>query len=125
MTVARAHFILYVRDQAASRDFYARVLAVAPTLDVPGMTEFELGGSVLGLMPEHGIARLLGDAVDPSRANGAPRAEVYLVVDDPEAYVARALAAGARTISELAPRDWGARVAYLFDPDGHVIAFAS
>ncbi len=75
-------------------------------------------------MPERGVARLLGDAVDPSRASGAPRAEIYLVVPDAEAHVARALAAGARMISELQPRDWGASVAYLFDPDGHVIAFA-
>ena len=124
MSLERAHFILYVRDQAASREFYRRALDVEPTLDVPGMTELDLGGCVLGLMPERGVTRLLGDAVDPSRANGAPRAEVYLVVDDPAAYVARAVGAGARVVSELAPRDWGACVAYVLDPDGHVVAFA-
>jgi catechol 2,3-dioxygenase-like lactoylglutathione lyase family enzyme len=125
VTVERAHFILYVRDQAASRDFYRRVLDVAPSLDVPGMTELPLaGGAVLGLMPERGITRLLGDSVDPTRAGGAPRAELYLVVDDPAAYAARALAAGAREVSPLAPRDWGHTVAYVLDPDGHVLAFA-
>lgn len=119
----RYHFIFYVRDQAASRAFYRRVLGAEPTLDVPGMTEFALGGgAVLGLMPERGITRLLG--VDPTRANGAPRAELYLVVDDPAVWLERALAAGAREISALAPRDWGATVAYVFDPDGHVVAFA-
>lgn len=122
--MTRAHFILYVRDQAASRAFYTHVLGVAPSLDVPGMTELPLaGGAVLGLMPEAGIARLLGDALGP--VGRGPRAEVYLVVDDAAAYHARALAAGAKELSPLSPRDWGHDVAYARDPDGHVLAFAS
>lgn len=43
----QAEFILYVADQARSRDFYRTVLATEPTLDVPGMTEFDLGGCKL------------------------------------------------------------------------------
>ena len=123
---AAAHFILYVADQAASTAFYARVLAAPPTLDVPGMTEFALvGGAVLGLMPESGIRRLLGEHLpDPSRARGIPRAELYLRVADAGARHARALAAGATQLSALARRDWGDDVAYALDPDGHVIAFA-
>ena len=120
-----AHFILYVRDQAASARFYRAVLGVAPRLDVPGMTELELGGAVLGLMPEAGIRRLLGDALpDPASANGVPRAELYLVVDDPASFHRRAIEAGAREISALARRDWGHEAAYSLDPDGHVLAFA-
>jgi uncharacterized protein len=95
-------------------------------LDVPGMTEFALpGGAVLGLMPEASIRRLLGDKLpDPAAAGGAPRAELYLLVEDPGAYHARALAAGARELSPLQDRDWGHRAAYTLDPDGHVLAFA-
>lgn len=120
-----AHFILYVRDQAASARFYRAALGVEPRLDVPGMTELELGGAVLGIMPEAGIKRLLGDVLpDPAAASGTPRAELYLVVDDPGSYHRRAVAAGARELSALAPRDWGHDVAYCMDPDGHVLAFA-
>lgn len=124
--VQRAHVILFVRDQAASAAFYARVLDRAPSLDVPGMTELALAsGAVLGLMPESGIRRILGDAIgDPSVAREAPRGELYLVVDDPAAWLARALGAGARLVSALAPRNWGDDVAYCADPDGHLIAFA-
>jgi catechol 2,3-dioxygenase-like lactoylglutathione lyase family enzyme len=124
--MARAHLILYVADQVRSRDFYRAVLALPPALDVPGMTEFELpGGAVLGLMPEAGIRRLLGPVLpDPAQARGIPRAELYLVVPDPARFQARALAAGARELSPLALRDWGAEVAYALDPDGHVLAFA-
>lgn len=35
-------FILYVADQARSTAFYSTLLNRAPTLNVPGMTEFEL-----------------------------------------------------------------------------------
>jgi len=72
--------VLYVADQRRSAEFYRRVLEREPGLDVPGMTEFPLpGGCTLGLMPETGIRRLLGDALpDPARANGVSRAELYL-----------------------------------------------
>jgi catechol 2,3-dioxygenase-like lactoylglutathione lyase family enzyme len=121
----RSHFILYVRDQAASARFYQDVLAIRASLDVPGMTEILLGETaVLGLMPTDGIKRLLGPSLpDPARADVA-RAELYLVVDDPGAYHARALRAGARELSPLRERDWGHDAAYSLDPDGHVLAFA-
>jgi uncharacterized protein len=125
MAIARANLILYVRDQRASADFYRRVLAIEPSLDVPGMTELPLAdGVVLGLMPERGIVRLLDGAVDPASAGDIPRAELYLLVDDPAAYHARALAAGGRELSPLRRRDWGEAAAYSQDPDGHVLAFA-
>ncbi len=122
-----SHFILYVADQERSAAFYEAVLGLAPRLHVPGMTELELpGGAVLGLMPEGGIRRLLGDALpDPATARGVPRAELYLLIDDPCAFHARALAAGALELSPLLPRDWGHLAAYSLDPDGHVLAFAS
>jgi catechol 2,3-dioxygenase-like lactoylglutathione lyase family enzyme len=122
----RSHFILYVADQARSTAFYRDVLALTPALDVPGMTEFRLGtDAVLGLMPEAGIVRLLGDAIrDPAGSRRVPRCEIYLLVGDPAAYHARALAHGARELSALALRSWGHDVAYSEDPDGHVLAFA-
>ena len=120
----RAHFILYVRDQRASAALWCHVLGVEPILDVPGMTELPLAdGAVLGLMPEAGIARLF-DGAFVAPPPGAHRCELYLVVPDPAAFHARALAAGARELSPLRRRDWGPEVAYSVDPDGHVIAFA-
>ncbi len=121
-----AHFILYVADQAASARFYARALGIEPRLDVPGMTEFDLGQSaVLGLMPSAGIRRLLGPKLpDPAEGDGIPRAELYLLVEDPAASHRRALEAGAAELAALAPRDWGHDAAYSLDPDGHVLAFA-
>lgn len=121
----KVELILYVKDQARSAAFYKKVLAKDPTLDVPGMTEFDLGGCKLGLMPEDGIARIITPALPhPARAYSAPRCELYLEVDAALPYCARAEAAGAKQVSALADRDWGHRVAYFADPDGHVIAIA-
>lgn len=124
--VNKSMFILYVRDQQRSAEFYERVLHVKPSLNVPGMTEFELTDSgTLGLMPESGIKRLLGDPLpDPAIGNGTPRAELYLLVKNADEFHRRALAAGAKELSELSLRSWGDKAAYSLDPDGHVIAFA-
>lgn len=122
-----SHFILYVADQERARAFYEQALGMRPRLHVPGMTEFQLpSGGVLGLMPEAGIRRLLGPALpDPAAASGMPRAELYLLVADPQRHHAQALQAGGRELSALLPRDWGHTAAYCLDPDGHVLAFAS
>lgn len=120
------HFILYVRDQGLSTKFYQLTLGTGPSLNVPGMTEFALENKcVLGLMPEKGIKRLLGEAIqDPEKTNGIARAELYLQVSDPQNFIDRAVEAGARVLSPLERRNWGHEAGYVADPDGHVVAFA-
>ena len=101
-------------------------MQLEPSLNVPGMTEFKLSEShVLGLMPESGIKKLLGDKLpDPKAGNGIPRVELYIKVKNPEIYLSRSLGAGAVVVSEIKPRDWGDSAGYVLDPDGHVLAFA-
>jgi catechol 2,3-dioxygenase-like lactoylglutathione lyase family enzyme len=122
-----SYFILYVADQQRSRDFYAAALGIEPRLDVQGMTEFALrGGGTLGLMPEAGIKRLLGNAIrDPASACGIARAELYLLGEDAFSDYIRAVRAGATEISPPEPRSWGHLAGYCLDPDGHVLAVAS
>jgi len=128
MTVVmiKAHLIFYVKDQSNSTAFYKHVLDQEPSLHVPGMTEFTLSSDcILGLMPEKGIKRLLGERLpDLATAKGFPGSELYLLVARPLAFHQRALDAGAVELSALAVRDWGHRAAYSLDPDGHVLAFA-
>lgn len=119
--------ILYVADQAASRNFYRALLGSDPCLDVLGMTEFQVSPALkLGLMPAAGIARILGDAVPhPADGAGIPRCELYFSVDDVPLAYRRALEVGAVPVDPPAPRDWGDEVGYVADPDGHILAFAA
>ncbi len=118
--------ILYCKDQQKSRDFYSKILSLTPVLDVPGMTEFQLSPELkLGLMPENGIAKILGNCTPhPSAGNGIPRCELYIYVENVEFSFNNALSAGAKKVSPPAPRDWGDTVAYVSDSDGHIVAFA-
>ncbi|MBL7809852.1 MAG: hypothetical protein JNN28_18670 [Saprospiraceae bacterium] len=119
-------FILYVSDQARSSAFYQSILRRKPDLDVPGMTEFNLTDTCkLGLMPNKGIARIIGDQLPhPDTGNGIPRCELYFYVKDVQEMFAHGLQLGISIISPVSDRDWGDRVCYFADPDGHVIAFA-
>ncbi len=122
--INRAHTILYVSDQRLATEFYSTVFDCEPDLNVPGMTEFRVSESFsIGLMPATGIQALLGDAL-PDPTPQVPRAELYLIVDDPETYHQRALTARAKELSPLQSRDWGDDVAYCLDLDNHVLAFA-
>ena len=113
--------ILYVDNQQRSRDFYQAVFEVEPTLDVPGMTEFDLGGVTLGVMPARDIAQLI-----PGLQVGAgQRCELYLRRPDADALMIRILRAGGHMLAAIEPRPWGESVGYALDPDGHVIACAS
>src|SRR5690606_3048297 len=122
----KVHTILYVIDQAASREFYSRILGMEPVLDVPGMTEFKFSDCfTLGLMPHSSINKILqGKTEDPASGSGIPRCELYLYVDDTEAEYQNAVALNAKVLSAPADRDWGDRAFYLADPDGHIVAFA-
>ncbi len=118
--------ILYVNDQQASTDFYTKIFRQNPDLNVPGMTEFELARNCkLGLMPNKGIAKILLDKTPhPDEGNGIPRCELYFYVENIQMECDNAIKNGAKLISPVEDRDWGDRVCYFADLDGHIIAFA-
>jgi predicted enzyme related to lactoylglutathione lyase len=124
--IISTEIILYVADQERSKEFYSYLFNIEPVLHVPGMTEFQLGLNLkLGLMPENGIAKIIGNVMPhPSLGNGLPRCELYLKLNDLEFYIEKAKALGAICVDELMDRDWGDKVIYFSDPDGHIIALA-
>ncbi|KAA3624006.1 MAG: lactoylglutathione lyase [Bacteroidetes bacterium] len=119
-------FIIYVKDQDKSKEFYQGLFKIKPHLDVPGMTEFKLAENVkFGLMPENGIAKIIADKLPhPKNGQGIPRCELYLKVNNPQKYIIRGIHLGGKEISKFQKRDWGDEVGYISDFDGNVIAFA-
>jgi predicted enzyme related to lactoylglutathione lyase len=125
MKILEPEFILFVADPERSKRFYIGLLDRQPVLDVPGMIEFDLGGAKLGLMNMDNIARIISPPLPhPAEAMGGSRCELYIEVDDLDPAIANAIKAKAMVVDAVADRNWGHRVAYFADPDGHVIALA-
>ncbi|MBL1212205.1 MAG: glyoxalase [Ignavibacteriae bacterium] len=125
-SILKTHIILYVEDQERSTKFYSAVLEIKPRLNVPGMTEFELGDEIiLGLMPYSSAEKLLGkNFKNKNLEKPIPKTELYLITDKPNTFHKRALENGAEEISPLLKRDWGHKAAYSIDFDGNILAFA-
>ena len=118
--------ILYVRDVAASLDFYERAFDQRRRLlhESGQYAELDTGATTLSFASHELAAANLPPAF---RAPGADdnSFEVCFVTDDVPAAYARALGAGARTVSEPQTKPWGQQVAYVRDLDGTLIELAS
>ncbi|MGB7980018.1 MAG: VOC family protein [Candidatus Nanopelagicales bacterium] len=112
--------ILYVADQRRAAKFYAALLGLEPSLDVPGMTEFDLDGLTLGLMSGRDMTELVPDIV----IGTGQRCELYLRRRDATDVLERVTPAGGHILAPVARRPWGENVGHALDPDGHVLALA-
>ncbi|HOS47968.1 MAG TPA: VOC family protein [Bacteroidia bacterium] len=124
--ILNTEVILYVHDEKLSAQFYTKLLRSQPDMIAPGMIEFNISNSLkLGLMPSIGIAKIITPLLPhPDEATGIPRCELYFIVADVDLEMNHAVNCGAKLVSESADRNWGDKVGYIADPDGHVIAFA-
>lgn len=125
---------LVVTDAASALAFYAEALGAREVMRVPAEdgkrlmhAEIEVEGArifVRDHFPEFACGGTGEDRVEPPDAAGATTVTLHLEVDDCDAAVARAEAAGA-TVS-MPPEDafWGARYARIVDPYGHSWSFA-
>lgn len=115
--------ILAVRDRERMTAFYLRLLAWTQVVDVPVYAELQSpDGLRLGLYTEAGFGRNFG--IVPEASPPITRTEIYLHCDDLHEAIERAVAAGARPLSPLGPRDWGDEAAYFSDPEGNVVVLA-
>jgi lactoylglutathione lyase len=105
--------ILYVEDVDAATRFYATHLGFEPVYRFPpdGTAEF----AFLRLEP-------LGIAVSKRRAEHEGREfELCIYTDDVDAAAESLRAGGAEEVQPPADQEWGERIAYLRDPDGHFL----
>jgi PhnB protein len=111
--------MLSVQDAAAAIEFYAAAF---------GATVVERSQFGETTVAELAIAsaRFFVVTEDPSRGNVSPRTiddrtsvRIDLLVDDPDAVAARAVAAGAREMFPVADQPYGLRQGRVVDPEGH------
>ena len=100
--------------------FYAKAFNAVELMRLPGPggklahAAVRIGDSVLMLVDEFPEAGVLG----PKALKGSP-VTVHLYVDNVDATVAQAVAAGARITMPVADMFWGDRYGQLEDPFGH------
>ena len=120
--------ILYVRDVAATLDFYERAFDQQRRFvhESGEYAELETGSTTLAFATHGLVALSLPDAFRPSEASGTPPAfEVCFVTKDVPGAFERALSAGASEASAPQVKPWGQEVAYVRDLDGNVVELAS
>ena len=111
---------LICADAASAIDFYRRAFGAVETMRLPAPggklmhAAVRIGDSTLMLvdeMPEWG-------ALGPKALKGSP-VTIHLSVENVDAVVAQAVAAGAKVTMPVADMFWGDRYGQLEDPYGH------
>jgi len=110
---------LIVKGGAQALDFYARAFGAVERLRIGGdgrigHAEITIGDSCVMLADEHPEI----GALSPTTVGGAP-VSLHLYVEDVDAVVARAVAAGATLTRPVADQFYGDRVGGITDPFGH------
>jgi len=108
-----SHLFVHVRDLERARRFYVELLGLEVLSETPGY--LRLGG---------GDGFHIGLEERPARDVGAPGIELVVRVADVDVAAARLRAAGV-PVTAPADQSWGARHAWLHDPDGYRLSVYS
>ena len=109
-----------VRNAAAALDFYARafgaeeIYRLTDTTGRIGHAEMRIGNSVMMLSDEHPDF----GALAPPTVGGSP-VKFHITIDDADAFMAQAEAAGATVLRPLENQFYGMRSGMVADPFGH------
>jgi lactoylglutathione lyase len=118
---------LYVKDVPQSIDFYERAFGVVRRhiTNQKEYGELQTGTTRLGFINKELVERVAkgstftGSDVPPSGS------EIGFVTTDVAGLYQRALSAGAVPVSAPAEKPWKQTVAYVRDPDGHLVEICS
>jgi PhnB protein len=119
MTASSLTPMLTVKDALAAIDFYCRAFDAVERERFTAPT-----GHVVAALAVDGLRFFVVDE-NPEAFNLSPRSldgtsvRLSLIVDDPDAVAARAIAAGAEEIFPVADQPYGLRQGRVADPDGH------
>lgn len=124
--VSLGYVILYVRDVARALAFYEAAFGLTKRFfheeGADAYGELETGATRLAFASLSMAKSHLNRDVIPAAPDQSPLAvEIALTTADVPALYAHALTAGAAALSAPATKPWGQTVAYLRDPEGHLV----
>jgi uncharacterized glyoxalase superfamily protein PhnB len=121
MKIHEMYPYLHIRGAAKAIDYYKDVFGATekfrlmePGSDRVGHAELDFGGATLMLADEFPECDMHGP-----QSVGQTTVTIHLHVDDADALIARAIAAGARIEREAADAFYGERSGVVRDPFGH------
>ena len=120
MTIHELFAYLRVQDAPKAIDFYREAFGAVEKFRLAepsgriGHAELELGGTTLMLSDEYPEFGIYGP-----KTIGGTSATLHLHVDDADAMIRRAVAAGAEVVREPQDQFYGERSGTLRDPFGH------
>jgi len=122
--VSFAYTILYVSDVLRTVTFYETVFGLQRKFIAPDNAYAEMitGSTTLSFAVNELAASNLPNGFDPPRTDNKPQAvEIGFATDAVEEAVSKALAAGGTLEAPATTKPWGQVVAYVRDPDGHLV----
>lgn len=111
---------------AEAIDFYKQAFGAEEMIRLPGQDGklmhgcVRINGAMVMLVDENAECGMLG----PKSLNGSP-VSIHLNVEDVDAFVARAIKAGATLTMPIADMFWGDRFGMIEDPFGHKWSIAT
>ena len=115
--------VLKYKDAQAAMDFLERAFGFERHAAYEGENG-EVAHAELKLGDEFVMLGSTGEG-DERFNQGAGRYSLYVVVDDPDAHLARAKEAGATIERELTDQDYGSREYTARDPEGNLWSFGT
>lgn len=120
MSIHEVFAYLHVRDAGAAIEFYCKAFGATELFRLTepggriGHAELDFGGTTIMLSDEYPECGIAGP-----KAGGPTSITIHLHVDDADAVLERALAAGARLDRPAQDQFYGERSGSVFDPFGH------
>jgi lactoylglutathione lyase len=110
---------LFVRDVAASREFYGRAFGLPVTYEDDDSVVFRIGRTLINLLRERAATELVAPmAVAPAGAGA--RFQLTIDVESVDATCAALAGLGVQLLNGPIDRPWGIRTACFADPDGYI-----
>jgi catechol 2,3-dioxygenase-like lactoylglutathione lyase family enzyme len=111
--------VTFVKDIAASRHFYEKLLGQEVEMDFGPNVGFK-GGFALWQV-DHAFEMIFEGAANGSSQLGCKNLELYFASADLETVWNQLMDADVWAVHPLREHPWGQRVFRVYDPDGHIV----